>query len=293
MNFGPIWFKRSVRSSGYFPSSKYMLAKVDQGDINRHNFYALRPHLPNDRRPYNQITRCSADPLYNPKAEDAIMLYRPLFWTSFWAEDWLTSKAPRSSDAVIISSASSKTGFCLALVVKKRNPERRTIGLTSKRNVDFVKSLGVFDDVIQYDDFQSIDIKRGPYVYADVAGNDELNEKVLGHLEKALAFGFVLGMSHGSPESKPKKNAHGMEMFFMPEWMHDVRKRTSVQEIARRQKEAWEWLMVDGKNWVRFQSYEGGPAVLRKLKATLSGSVGPDEGLVFSLWDSSTMKARL
>jgi hypothetical protein len=39
-----------------------------------------------DRRPYNQLMRCSVDPQYNPspEIEDLTMLYRPLFWTAFW-----------------------------------------------------------------------------------------------------------------------------------------------------------------------------------------------------------------
>ena len=76
------------------------------------------------------------------------MLYRPLFWTSFWAEDWLFT-APtmpyNGAAAILISSASAKTAFCLAYLVQKCNqPGVTVIGLTSKRNLALTKGLGLY-----------------------------------------------------------------------------------------------------------------------------------------------------
>jgi hypothetical protein len=104
------------------------------------HFSSPRPHLPagkastsivsgkltdsqtlSDRQPYNQIIQCASDAQYNPlpAIEDLTMLYQPLFWTSCWCEDWLFSSHYRGTKGVIISSASSKTAFCLAYLIGK------------------------------------------------------------------------------------------------------------------------------------------------------------------------------
>ena len=86
------------------------------------------------------------------------MLYWLLFWTSFWAGDWLFT-APampyNGAAAIVVSSASAKTAFCLAYLVQKCNqPGVMVIGLTLKRNLAFTKGLGLYAVVHTYDDVE-------------------------------------------------------------------------------------------------------------------------------------------
>lgn len=303
----PIRFSATYGASfrsGYFPSAKYMLIKVNPEDgLNAFNFYAHRPELPADRRPYHQITRCASDPLYSEEREDAAMLYRPLFWTSFWAEDWLNSSDYRDARRIVISSASSKTGFCLALCIRRRiektKKDLKIVGLTSAANKKFVEGLGLYDEVLLYGDYAKLDVKQGPYCYVDVAGNDSLNEKIIKHLGDSMSFGVVLGMSHVSEtKSSIKETAEKekkLEMFFMPEWLHIVRQTTPVKEIAELQKEGWEWIMKDGDKWVNLETVAGKNPVLDRFKQTLKGSIPPNRGLIFTLWEGteSVPKAKL
>src|SRR5882762_5192718 len=104
--------------------------------------------------------RCSSDPQYDPSPaiEDLTMLYRPLFWTSYWCEDWMFSSKYRGANQILISSASSKTAFCLAYLIKKRiakgDLSNATLtGITSKRNLGFTKGLHLYDEVLEYDSF--------------------------------------------------------------------------------------------------------------------------------------------
>ena len=86
------------------------------------------------------------------------MLYRPLFLTSFWAEDWLfiaPAMPYNGAAAILVLSASTKTTFCLTYLVQKRNqPGVTVIGLTSKRNLAFTKGLGLYATVHTYDDVE-------------------------------------------------------------------------------------------------------------------------------------------
>ena len=113
------------------------------------------------------------------------MLYQPLFWTSFWAEDWLFTvpAMPYNGAAtILVSSASAKTAFCLAYLVQKHNqPGVTVIGLMSKRNLAFTKGLGLYAAVHTYDDVKqglAAAGQGGTWVYADVAGNEALNARI-------------------------------------------------------------------------------------------------------------------
>ncbi|THU84260.1 hypothetical protein K435DRAFT_971258 [Dendrothele bispora CBS 962.96] len=233
----PVWgFGTVVASShpkvlvgerlyGYLAPTRYLLVEIDPKDANKHAIYVPRSHFPPDRRPYNQILRCSTDPAYTQDTEDLIMLYRPLFWTSFWCEDWLHSSGYQTDcSSILISSASSKTAFCFAYCVSKRytNPSKsssstgnkvkpKLIGITSSKNLSFTKQLGLYDEVYTYDEFTSVpalqgsrvDPKKTKWIYVDVAGNDKLNESVYKHFESPYTGKLVLSVSLGMTTLTP------------------------------------------------------------------------------------------
>ncbi|KAK7441043.1 hypothetical protein VKT23_016827 [Stygiomarasmius scandens] len=202
------------RLYGYLAPTRYLLVEIDPKDGNKHAIYVPRPHFPPDRRLYNQILRCATDPVYTHETEDLIMLYRPLFWTSFWCEDWLhTSGYHGGCDVMLVSSASSKTAFCFAYCVGKRASQRKIklIGITSSKNLAFTKSLGLYDEVYSYDDFTSVPAlqgsregpKRTKWVYVDVSGSDKLNEKVYKHFGSPYTGKLVMSVSLGMTTLTP------------------------------------------------------------------------------------------
>ncbi|KZP33794.1 hypothetical protein FIBSPDRAFT_924237 [Athelia psychrophila] len=337
----PVWGFGTVAASthpriqpgervyGYLAPARYLLLPVSPTDVNTHAFYVPRPALPADRRPYNQITRCAADPLYNPSPniEDLTMLYRPLFWTAYWCEDWLfaaTTPAYRGATRILVSSASSKTAFCLAYLIRKRAQKEkmdvRVVGLTSKGNVAFTRGLGLYDVVYDYDSLTSLSVagdKEGAWVYADVAGNDALNARVFAHLGARLAAGIQLGLTNLSPSAPAASStkwstntfadpsptspsspaapapaatgARELEQFFMPEWLTLRRHQLPVRTIAALQAAAWAALMRDCAGWVRIGRVAGGAAVVDAY--TRFGSAGgPDVGWVWSLWENESAK---
>lgn len=258
------------------------------------------------------------------------MLYRPLFWTSYWCEDWLFSSRYRDASAVLISSASAKTAFCLAYLVKKRitrgeiNPNVKIIGLTSKKNLVFTKTLGHYHEVFEYDTFTSEKPLQGgrrvQWVYVDVAGNENLNQRVLAHFASPYTGHLVacvsLGLTNVAPtissaslEWRPNSfsetpsvpaSIHAdettsissfwpkFENFFMVEWL-DVRKhQISIEEIFRRQDKAWKELMTDCVGWVKLDRvYANG--VREAYEHVMKHGLGPDRGQIWSLWNKEDM----
>ncbi|KAG0706931.1 hypothetical protein DFH29DRAFT_995519 [Suillus ampliporus] len=310
----------------YFAPARYLLLPVSP-DVNKHSFFVRRPHLPPDRRPYNQVTRCAEDPLYDPSptAEDLTMLYRPLFWTSFWCEDWLNSSNYKGgSTQILISSASSKTAFCLAYLIRRRNSlhgsSRRVIGLTSTKNLDFTKRLALYDDVFDYGSFDTSlvgDRARGNCVYVDVAGNDALNARVRDHFRvrtnSELVACIPLGMTNvppstvipssanwvkndftgSGPEAPPGADPK-LEHFFMPEWLAIRKQQLSVSAITQMQKEAWTRLMTDCRTWgVSLRRVCGPNQVKAAYEEIARQGLAPEEAFVWSLWEETCSKAKL
>ncbi|PPQ85344.1 hypothetical protein CVT25_000635 [Psilocybe cyanescens] len=321
--------KEGERVYGYLAPTRYLLLPVSPSDVNKVAFYVPRPHMPADRRPYNQILRCDGDPHYIPTsaAEDLTMLYRPLFWTSYWCEDWLhSSRYKGGASTILISSASSKTAFCLAYVISKRikkgeaDSSTRVIGLTSKRNVGFTKKLGLYHEVLDYDSFTSATPFQGhqneKWIYIDVAGNDDLNKTINAHFASPytaqLAAIVSLGMTNLSPSSAEgssmqwegntfdtstnfaSSSNHSssfwpkVETFFMPEWLDIRRHQIPLLEIFSRQTEAWKALMVDCQGWVEVERVYGPANVTDAYIQLVQNGLGPSKGLIWSLWDSDS-----
>ncbi|EIN05342.1 hypothetical protein PUNSTDRAFT_106993 [Punctularia strigosozonata HHB-11173 SS5] len=307
------------RVYGYLAPTTHLLVPISHSSSpSSPNVFIPRPHLPPDRRPYNTLTLCSRDPQYvssDPHLEDLTMLYRPLFWTAFWCEDWLHASGYRGgARRVLISSASAKTAFCLAYLIRKRKLQgMKVVGLTSKRNLAFTNGLGLYDEVSEYDSFASsnaLNLKDGDgaqeeWIYIDVAGNDDLNNKIFAHYKGSgkLTASIQLGLSTLSPSSpegsstkwttntalevshaQTPKDAPTLEQFFMPEWLTLRRRQLPTPTILSMQNKAWAELMQDGKGWVRIERTRG-ENVRRAYERVASNGVGAEVGEVWSLWD--------
>ena len=261
------------------------------------------------------------------------MLYRPLFWTSYWCEDWMYSSNYRAgASRILISSASSKTAFCLAYLIGKRircgeiNKDTKVIGLTSKKNVEFTKRLGLYNEVLDYDSFTSAHTFQGGqddrWLYVDVAGNEKLNHQIHAHFASPytgkLAANIVLGLTNLQPSTAAtmpkklgtKKNPFNMtnsedadtsmsafwpleELFFMPEWLDIRRHHIPVLEIARRQNQAWKELMEDCTGWVELKHVYGAVGVEEAYKKLSREGLGPDKGFIWSLWGGDTKISKM
>jgi hypothetical protein len=152
---------------GYFPCQKYY--KLTPSHVNDEYFMVKRSQLPADYKVYNQYFRSSKD-FQNSNDENTqnmMLLYRPLFWTSFFIDDYLNFNNFFGTRKVLISSASSKTAFCLAHLLKGKI---QVHGVTSKKNYQFVKGLGLYDNVILYENFDNEYIDDKDFIYINISG---------------------------------------------------------------------------------------------------------------------------
>ena len=94
----------------------------------------------------------------------------------------------------IITSASSKTSIALAFAIQERG-ERPAIGITSKANKAFVESLQCYQQVISYDDVESLDANI-PSMIVDMAGSQTVLSSIHHHFGEQLRYSCRVGLTH-------------------------------------------------------------------------------------------------
>jgi|GEM_PF-543994 len=85
---------------------------------------------------------------------------------------------------LVISSASSGSGQCIAMSMKELDPSLTVVGLTSERNYSFVKQFPFFDEVYTYEDIQSSP-NSGKSLYFDALGWETVTKDVFDHFDVA------------------------------------------------------------------------------------------------------------
>jgi hypothetical protein len=202
---------------------------------------------------------------------------------------------------------------------KEISADTKIIGLTSKRNIGFTKCLGLYHEVVSYDDINEKSFDSGVRaIYADVAGSDKLNERLLKVQGPVFVAVIKLGMSNVTPTKLDATNvwtkntslegagaqsssarALEYESFFMVEWLAVRVKQLSVKEIVRMQADAWKRLLVDAKEWVEITRVYGGEKVKAAYDSALKDGLRAEDGYVWSLWNeqrdvvTSSVKSKL
>ena len=181
--------------------------------------------------PYNAYRLTTGDPAYRADQEDLLILFRPLFFTSFMLADQLVDNDFYGAASLLLSSASSKTAYAAAFELRGRGP--RLVGLTSPGNVAFTESLGCYDEVRVLRRHRRRSTRR-PTAYLDLSGAPATRAALREHLGDRLVRDIAVGLTNQVPNA----DAAG-EVFFAPVQM---RKRTADwgrDGLDQRFSEAW------------------------------------------------------
>lgn len=241
---------------------------------------------------YNTYNAAKADPLYSPELAPAIMIFRPIYATSFLLADFLADNANFCAEQIVLSSASSKTAYGTAYALSKHGGPP-VIGLTSDKNRGFVEGLGVYDRVVTYADTASL--QRARTVYVDVAGNSEIRTTLRQRLLDALVYDCLVGGTHWETRPKasgPAKADDGTGAASPTQFLAATQfaKRrndwglaafhenltTALREFITRATDP-------ARPWVRFVAASGPDAALHAYDEVVSGRAAPADGFVLSL----------
>jgi hypothetical protein len=269
-----------VRVYGYLPPSSELLVRPAR--VDGRGFVDASEHRSGLPGAYNSYSRVDADPVYDAAHEDAQMLLRPLFFTSFLIDDLLSEAEFFGAATVILSSASSKTANGLAFLLHERGGVD-VVGLTSARSVAFARGLGVYDAVLGYEELDALPAGRA--VYVDMSGDAAVREGVHHAYGEQLAHSAVVGATHhdrmgavpdGLPGPRPT-------FFFAPD---RVAKRSSEwgrEGLEQRLAGAWDGYVGWAEGWLTVEHGEGTEAVERVYLDLLDGKVEPATAHVLSL----------
>ena len=283
-----------TRMYGYFPLARYVTLLA--GPVGAGGFEVDRGSLP---AVYNRYFPTDRDPFHLPAREDHMMLFRPLFLTSFLLDDFLAEGHDYfGADAVVITSASSKTSYGLAFMRQRRvgaatGRRVETIGLTSRRNAAFVASLGLYDRVVTYDALTTLpaDLR---VVTVDVAGDPATLAKLQDHLGDDLKANVLVGISHW--DKSPAASGAGpgdlgqdprTQFFFAPAWFDQRQREWGAARLVESATAAWRAFMDGIDRRCRVVHGSGTDAVAATYRTMLKGEPQPDQGHVLSLWDDA------
>ena len=274
---------------GFLPYAQYVV--LEATTVTETTFADLQPHRKKLAPVYNSYSRLSTglDPLYRKENALLMILLRPLFVTSWLLADFVASSIESSPAQVIITSASSKTSYGLAFLLKEKKKAQKNIeiiGLTSKGNLAFTTGMGVYDRVVLYGDVVKEVVDDGRKAVAvDMAGNRGVIDDVL---QKVPACQVALvGTTNKKVERMPGK------FFFAPTQAQAVIKRFGgAAHFNAAVARDWNCFVdtVRERNWCHVEEHHGPEAARDCYNTTMGAAFDPTKGIVLSLWDN---KARL
>ncbi len=175
-------------------------------------FVDVGPHRAPHATAYTGFVDVEQDASFRNDRANEYLLLRGLFMTSFLIDDFLDDNAFFGATQTLVTSASSKTSVALAHCLAARG--HRSIGITSAGNVAFVESLGLYSQIITYDDIETLDATT-PSCVVDMAGNAGVTSQIHHHFADNLRHSSQVGATHwdaggvAGPMPGPAPEQHG------------------------------------------------------------------------------------
>jgi hypothetical protein len=290
----PVWgFGDVVRSEcegvdvgerfyGYFPMSTHLL--LEPAKITEYGFVDNAPHRRELVATYNNYTRTANDPSYSVDHEDAQMVIKPLFATSFILDDFVADNDFFGATSVILGSASSKTSLGLAYLLHNNRPGIKVVGLTSAGNKGFVEGLGCYDEVVTYDDIASLDASV-PSMMVDMSGNAQVIAQVHQHFGDNLKYNCLVGGTHWENITLDHGDLPGPKPigFFAPDQFVKRAKEWGAASLQQKMAEAWDQFLGPVGEWININTSYGPEAAAHSYLEVLEGKVPPSEAHVISV----------
>jgi NADPH:quinone reductase-like Zn-dependent oxidoreductase len=266
------------RVYGYLPSGSHLLVRPGRAD--ERGFRDASPHRAELPSPYNVYALTTADPVYEADREDLLILYRPLFLTSFMLADQLDDNGYFGAQVLAVSSASSKTAYGAAFLLRDTGP--RVVGLTSPGNVAFTESLGCYHEVLPYEEVDRLD-PDVPTAYLDFAGSGELRRRVREHLGDRLVHEAIIGVTSQQFAGAEALAGPRTSVFFAPDQMRKRMAEWGRAGLDQRFADAWRRFAPAVEGWVDVDVQHGPDALRDVWLEVLAGRTAPRVGHILTL----------
>ncbi len=283
----PVWgFAEVVESTvealrtggryyGYYPMAGHLT--VQPGRIDARGFRDISEHRASLPTPYNVYAVTTGDPAYRAEQEDLLILYRPLYFTSFMLADYLADNEYFGATSLVFSSASSKTAYGTAFELHGRGP--RLIGVTSPDNVEFTAGLGYYNTVLPYSTVDAID-SHEKIGLVDFAGDGRLRDAIRQRFGANLVYDGSVGLTHHTAGGTQTLSG---DVFFAPDQMRKRGQDWGREGLDNRFAEAWSRFSATVEGWVDVRVGRGPQALRTAWLELLGGQTAPRTGKVIAL----------
>ncbi len=264
------------RYFGFFPMANEVVIAASKSGIGFNDVGAHRePHA----AVYTSFTNVT-DTIPDAHTGNLYLLLRGLFMTSWLVDDYLGDNGFHDATSTIVTSASSKTSIALAQRLQSRG--HHAVGLTSAGNVSFVESLGYYDQILSYDDIESLDSARLSGV-VDMAGNAKVLGRIHQHFSDSLRFSIQLGATHWE-ETEPGGELPGPtpEFFFAPSQIAKRNQDWGPAEAAARIDADLLIFFAGTSAWLTVEESSGVAATEPIYRELLEGRTDPAIGHIIA-----------
>ena len=267
------------RLYGYWPMGTHLTMKP--GKVAPERLTDAAEHRAELPPVYNSYARCSHEPHYEPAMDNARMLLFPLYATSYCLYDYLLDNAYFGAEQVIIPSASSKTAIGLAYALADDGDAKPSIGITSTGNFEKTVALGLYDQVLTYE--QIADVDNRPSVIVDMSGNGSVLASLHQHLADNMRFTSNVGLTHYDDN----KMTEGFikersQMFFAPGHIQKRAKDWGPGVFDKKSFAFWHSAAKRSSDWLGYEHINGIAAFGDAYKDMLAGNIRPEVGLILS-----------
>jgi hypothetical protein len=235
---------------------------------------------------YRGYTSTDHDPFHEPgdDAEDRHALLRGLFLTGLLADEFFADDGYLGASHAVVLSASSKTAIGFAQRAASRGLER-VIGLTSRANLDFVGSLGWYDQVLAYDQLDQLPAS-GDAVSIDMSGDSGVLAGVHAHFGDRLKYSMVIGRSHHDAPPVEVTGGPTPLLFFAPSEIDRRMAEWGPDEYARRTTGALHGFVAGSHDWLTVERVAGAEAAEAAYHEIYDGRLAPSVGRIVSMHDA-------
>lgn len=276
---------------GFFPIASHLT--LVPGNVTPADFIDFAPHRRDLPALYNKYQRTAAEPAMLRRFEDERSLFFPLFATSWILYDYLIDNKFFGAQQIVIASVSSKTAFGLACMLHgDKTVSQRVVGLTSARNLDFVRSLGCCDQVVTYDNVPAIDPDLRT-AFVDMSGSLDVLASVHRHIGENVVESCKVGATHWEASgilsteadlSAPASALPGVKprFFFAPKHFGKREKEWGPGSVLMKAFGSAMKVVGEIKDKVRIEQVSGDEAIIGRYLEVLNNQLPPHTGLIIA-----------
>jgi len=265
---------------GFFPMAQHLVVKA--GNVSANGFQDVAAHRSLLSPVYSRYERVNSNPFYRSETEDHQLLVKGLYTTSWLIDDFFTEQQYCNAKQYIVTSASSKTSIALAFAAKSRS-SIPCIGVTSAERVEFVKSLGLYQQVVSYEQIERLDGTVSSII-VDMAGAKSVLNQLYQHFDKKVSYCCRVGATHNS-DLYQDEPLHGTKpvMFFAPAQMEKRAKQWGAGKVAMAIAESLNEYITFCQRHIDVVHYQSFAELENIYRQVLLGKASANTGIIVSL----------